>query len=135
MEVKKLKKQNLNKNFMRLVVIAIFVIFLTTSANSTFISNSTIIKDFYTPPFELLGDNYYVWNDDFNNEQKIDITKSWGYVVEGGVAKMKNTYSVWTDPSWEKLKPISVTNSGGALTDFALNFIVEYDSDMQPDLK
>ncbi|NIP31097.1 MAG: DUF2341 domain-containing protein [Candidatus Dadabacteria bacterium] len=128
-----MKKQNLNKDFVRLVVIAIFVIFLTTSANSAFISNTTKIKDFYTPPFELLGDNYYVWKDDFNNEQKIDITKSWGYVVEGGVAKMKNTYSVWTDPSWEKLKPISVTNSGGALTDFALNFIVEYDSDMQPD--
>ena len=128
-----MERKKINKNFIRLVVILIITLFLTTSANSALITKSKIRTNFNTPPVLPLIDNYYTWRDDFNNEQKIDITKSWGYVVEGGVAKMKNTYSIWTDPSWEKLRPLVVTNSGSALTDFALNFIVEYDSDMQSD--
>ena len=128
-----MKKEIMNKNIVKLATIVVMTLFLSTSANSAIVKNTSIDSNFYTPPIEPLGDNYYQWKDDFNNEQKIDISKSWGYVVEDGVAKMKNTYPIWTDPSWEKLKPISIGNSGGTLTDFALNFIVEYDSDMQPD--
>jgi hypothetical protein len=128
-----MKKRKINKNFIRLVAILILTIFLATSANSALVKNNFIFSKLNAPPIEPLRDDYYEWRDDFGNEQKIDITKSWGYVVEGGVAKMKNTYPIWTDPSWEKLRPINVGNSGGTLNNFALNFIVEYDSDMQDD--
>jgi hypothetical protein len=124
-------KNKKNQRVMKLVVISIFITFLTTSVTSAMIKNQTNNRS-SSQDMGSLSAEYYEWRDDFNNEQKIDMTKSWGYIVEGGVAKMKNTYPVWTDPAWKKLVPISVKNSGGALTNYALNFIVEYDSDMQP---
>ncbi|MCK4364937.1 MAG: DUF2341 domain-containing protein [Thermoplasmatales archaeon] len=125
-----MKEKNVNKNITRLVVLSILVIFLTTSANSAFINTSG--DDNSDPPVAPLGQNYYEWKDDFNNEQLIDMTKSWGYVVEGGIAKMKNTYPIWTDPEWEKMMPIQIT-SGSSYTNYALNLIINYDPDMDPD--
>lgn len=123
----------INKNVLRLVVISICIIFLTTTANSAFIKTDPVNEDDYDPPIAPL-DNYYEWNDPFNNEQNIEISQSWGYVVEGGYAKMKNTYSVWTNPNWEKLVPITVTNNAGqTLSDYAINIDVNYDPDMDSD--
>lgn len=123
-------KKNLDKNFTRLVVITILILFLATSANSALIKVNN-----NSPPVVPLGQPYYEWRDDFEDEQKIDLTKSWGYVVDydDGIVLMKNTYEVWDDTDWEKMKPVTVTNSGGALTNIAVNFIVEYDPDMQSD--
>ncbi|MCK4995666.1 MAG: hypothetical protein KAR55_02155, partial [Thermoplasmatales archaeon] len=96
-----MKGKNVNKKITRLVVLSILVIFLTTSANSAFVNNSGDDD----PPVAPLGQNYYEWKDDFNNEQNIDISKSWGYELSGGKAKMKYTCSFWTEPEWEKMMP------------------------------
>ena len=47
---------------------------------------------------------------------------------------MKNTYPIWTDPSWTRMKPIQITNNaGGPITNCVIQINVSYDSDMQPD--
>ena len=126
-----MKERNINKNITRLVIFSILIIFLTSSANSALTQTGSTQE----PVAPLLDpfDDYFEWRDDFNNEQKIDMTKSWGYLVEGGEVEMKNTFNVWTDPAWEKLVPVTVNNNGGSLNDYALNFVVSYDSDMQND--
>ena len=102
-----MKEKNINKNITRLVVLSILVIFLTTSANSAFVN--TIGDD--DPPIAPLNTNYYEWKDDFNNEQNIDISKSWGYVLSGGKAKIKNTCEFWTEEEWLKMMPIKITSN------------------------
>ena len=119
--------------FVRLVALFIMVMFLATSANSATLKNSTIAKDNSPPsqPAAMSFDNYYEWADEFDDQQYIDLSKSWGYEVEGGVAKMMNTYSVWNDPNWQKMRPMTVTNNGGQLDNYALHIVVAYDSEMK----
>ena len=125
-----MKEINVNKKITRLVVLSILVIFLTTSANSAFVNNSGDDD----PPVVPLGQNYYEWKDDFNNEQNIDISKSWGYELSGGKAKMKNTCSFWTEPEWEKMMPVKI-NSGSSYTQYALNLQISWDPDMDQDFE
>ena len=79
------------------------------------------------------------WEDQFNNGSKIDPSPpgagaSDNYVVSNGLVTMVNTYAVWTNPSWTKLKPITVTNSAGhILYNSALYLTVAHVSGMQPD--
>jgi hypothetical protein len=84
----------------------------------------------------LLSTN--IWEDTFNNATKIDPSppgagQSDNYVVSVSQVSMTNTYSVWTNPAWTKMKPITVTNSAGqVLYNYALHFIVIHESGMQP---
>ena len=50
-----MKKKNLNKNFVKLVVISVFIVFLTTSANSALVYNKSAPKDNPDPPVAPLG--------------------------------------------------------------------------------
>ena len=128
-----MKEKKLNKNITRLVIISILIVLLTTSANSTFVSIKKPDDGNSDPPMAPLAD-YYEWIDDFDNEQKIDMTRSWGYVVDGGQAEIKDTFPVWTNTNWNKLVPVTVTNNAGqALVNYAIKFTVNHDSDMQPD--
>ncbi len=126
-----MRKKGYN-NYVKLVVFSVFIIFLATSANSAVINKGSILNE-NTPTIPTMFEDFYEWIDEFDNEQKIDTTKSYGYEVIGGAAKMKNTYSVWDNPDWTRMIVITVTNSGGSLTDYAINFEVIYDSDMQSD--
>ena len=128
-----MKEKNMNKNFVKLVVFSLFITLVTTSATSAMVKVKTIEDNFSPPVAPLSSENYFEWIDEFDNEQLIDITRSWGYEVSGGKAKIKNTYSVWDDPDWTRLKPLTVSNSGSALSNCAVNFEVDYDSDMQSD--
>ncbi len=80
-----------------------------------------------------------VWEDEFNDETKIDPDPpgeglSENYVVENGEVKIINTCSAWTDPAWTRMKPITIINNAGQpLQDYQLFLTVEYDADMQPD--
>ena len=76
-------------------------------------------------------DDYEIWEDLFDNESKIDPSppgagQSDNYVVENGEVKMIDTHSIWTDPAWTKMKPITITNNGST-ADYVINFTVEYD--------
>lgn len=77
-------------------------------------------------------DNYYVWQDDFENAQKIDTSYSSNYVINDGYVEMYGTYPRWTNPSWTRMKEITI-NSNDPVADCVLEFIVEYDSDMKGD--
>jgi hypothetical protein len=83
-------------------------------------------------------DDYEIWEDLFDDASKIDPSppgqgKSENYVVANGEVSMSNTYEIWTDPSWTKLRPITVTNSGGALSNCLLKLEIDKDNDMQSD--
>ena len=82
---------------------------------------------------------YSSWMDFFNDSSKIDpappgsgVTDN--YVIEDGYVKMKNTYAIWTDPSWSRMKPIQLTNNAGTpITNCVIQINISYDSDMQSD--
>ena len=77
-------------------------------------------------------DNYYVWKDDFENAQKIDASYSSDFIINEGYVEMYGTYQRWTDPSWNRMKEITI-NSTDQVVDCVLKFIIEYDSDMRGD--
>jgi hypothetical protein len=87
----------------------------------------------HTPhPTGPLGDNYYTWEDPFSDATKVDPTLSYNYEIANGAATMKNTYALWTDPSWTRMKLITVTATH-PLTDYAVLLTVAADADMRPD--
>ena len=76
----------------------------------------------------------YVWEDTFNDTSKIDANLSYGIVVANGTASMQNTFPVWTNPSFTRMKPITVTNTGNSsFEQYVLNLTITYDPDMQVD--
>lgn len=84
------------------------------------------------PPKGSFDNNYYTWEDPFSDATKVDPTMSYNYEITGGVAIMTNTYPLWTDPAWTRMKPITVTATV-PLTNYAIHLNVTYDSDMRPD--
>lgn len=130
-----MKKNKINKKFGRLVVISLIVILLMMSVAQAVVKTDInnikkIIKQ--VPPSKGLLDNYFTWEDLFNDATKIDPTMSYNYDVVGGFVKMKNTYPLWTDPDWTKMKPITIT-ANQAFSNYAIHLTVNYDSDMQSD--
>ena len=134
-----MKKNKTNKKFGKLVVISLLVVLLMMSATQAMVKFDTkhidnVFKT--TPPLSipLLEDNYFTWEDLFNDATKIDPTMSYNYEVASGSVKMKNTYALWTDPAWIRMKPITIMNNAGELLyNYAIHLVVTYDSDMRPD--
>jgi len=121
------------RKILKLVVITILIILLVPSASSTFLKTipNNVEKD-TSPPMQTLDEPIYTWSDEFNNEQLIESSMSYDYKVEGGNVKMKSTYSIWTDPSWTKMVPISLKNNAGkTLNNYAIHLTVSKDSDMK----
>ncbi len=135
-----MKKNKTNKKFGRLVVILLLVILLTVSAAQAVVKIDVkniqkIIKQI-PPPKAPLDDNYFTWEDLFNDATKIDPTSgmSYNYDVAGGSVKMKETFELWTDPAWTRIKPATITNNAGELLyNYAVHLIINYDADMRPD--
>jgi hypothetical protein len=134
-----MKKNKTNKKFGKLVVISLLVTLLMMSAAQAVVkidmkNIQKVIKTMSSPlkgPFE---DNYFTWEDLFNDATKIDPTMSYNYEVASGSVKMKDTYALWTDPAWIRMKPITITNNAGELLyNYAIHLAVTYDSDMRPD--
>ena len=77
-----------------------------------------------------------VWEDAFDNATKIDPSPPGSgatdnYIVSGGHASMAGTNPAWTDPTFTRMKPITLTNAGTGKTNYVLKITVAYDSDMQ----
>jgi len=132
-------KNKTNKKFGRLVVVSLLVILLTMSAAQAMVkidikNMKKTIKIMPPPPKAPLDDNYFTWEDLFNDATKIDPTggMSYNYDVTGGFVKMKNTYALWTDPAWTRMKPITIT-ANQALSNYAIHLTINYDSDMRSD--
>jgi len=81
------------------------------------------------------GESTFEWKDEFLDTSKIDGALSYNYDIGGGVIQMANTYEAWASyPEWERMKPISVMNTGAdTLFDYVLDITIPYDGDMQID--
>ena len=83
----------------------------------------------------LLSTN--IWEDTFNNETKIDpnppgVGSSDNYVVSSSQVSMANTYAVWTNPAWTKMKTITITNTAGQIfNNNVIYFAIPHVSGMQ----
>ena len=129
-------KKTTDKKIGRLVVVLFLVFCLMVSAAQAFfvpdVSSDTRLKTSHPQP--LLQDNYYTWEDLFTDATMVDPSMSFNYDIAGGVASMKDTYPLWTDPAWARMKQITVTNNAGEmLYDYALHLLLPYDADMRPD--
>jgi hypothetical protein len=86
-------------------------------------------------PLTLKGHgSLLVWQDDFLNASKIDQTYTHNITINTsvGTVSMNNTYPAWIDPSFTRMKPITIFNSGQTtLHDYDVNLTVAYDTDMQ----
>jgi hypothetical protein len=132
-----MKENKINKKFVKLVVILILVLLLTVSGTQASVRvdlNKKNLNYIPNPIIASFDDNYFTWEDLFNDATKIDPTMSYDCEVVGGFVKMINTYPLWTDPEWTRMKPITVTNNAGQpLSNYAVQIEVEYDSDMRTD--
>jgi|GEM_PF-542514 len=123
-----------NKEFVTLVTFSILLLLVTMSAAQAITYKNNLEIFTKTPaPLPLLEDFFFVWEDEFNSYEHIDPDLSYNHVVSGGVAKMAHTYSFWTDPNWDYMKPITINNGGATLSYYAVHVIVEKETEMQND--
>jgi hypothetical protein len=127
------------KKYGRLVVVLFLVICMMFSAAQALLISYDPLdvsgsKTSLLSPLPLLEDNYYTWEDLFNDATKVDPSMSYNYEIVGGSVRMKDTYPLWTDPMWTRLKQITITNNAGeVLYDYALRLLIPYDADMRSD--
>jgi hypothetical protein len=124
----KKKKRNLS------ILIMLMVITATVGQAMASIRNTSSATDLKS--IGLRGGSVEVWQDDFLNENKIDPALSHNIFVNTsvGTVSMENTYPAWTDPSFTRMKPIFLFNSGQeTFYNYDVNLTVLYDADMQSD--
>jgi len=127
-----------NNVFRKSCIIFLILTLLAMSAAQGFVQykNITISENTnpQTPHTQSMDDPFFTWEDLFNTEENIDPYYSYDYELVSGVIQMKNTYSVWTDPSWSRMKPIQLTNTAGQpLANYAVKITLGYESEMQSD--
>ena len=74
------------------------------------------------------GSGQAIWSDVTKyllDDGHVDVTSSPGNVKIEGIP--------WYDANWGKRRPITINNSGGALSNYQIRIIATYDSDMQSD--
>ena len=132
-----MRKNKIRSKSGRLVIVSFIVVLLMFSATQAIVVNETPFdkKTDTTPPTKpLSNENYFTWEDLFNDATRVDPTMSYNYEINSGAAKMTNTYPLWTDPAWTRMKQITITNTAGEiLYNYALHLSVPYDSDMRTD--
>ncbi len=82
------------------------------------------------------GGSIEIWQDDFLNLSRVDFDLSDHIIIDtnAGIVAMDGTYPAWVDPSFPRMKLLTITNNGGeTFTDYDVNITVAYDSDMQND--
>ena len=87
-------------------------------------------------PQNVLAGTPIKWEDDFLDESRIDIEKSYNYTVNktAGIVLMKNTCEAWHDPTWTRMKKIDIINNADiSFQEYVLDIIVSYDEDMKTD--
>lgn len=122
------KKSNI---WLKLVVLTFMTILVFSSLSQGMVKTILSENDDYNPTMQPLNDPIYTWIDDFDNEQLVESSMSYDYQVSSSKAKIKSTYSIWTDSSFICMKPISITNRIGTVKEnYAVKLIVQYDTDM-----
>lgn len=129
-----------NKNrIVKIISLIICILFLVSSVSALQLGRTTSIETMGetrngSPPVQpaSLDDNYFTWEDDFDNAQKIENLYSENYLVNNGHVEMTGTYPQWTDPDWTRLKEITI-DSQVQIDEGILKIIVEYSSGMRSD--
>jgi hypothetical protein len=134
-----MRKIKINKKYGRLVAVLLLTMLLTISAAQAFVTYNGKQGDANPKatsplPQQPLSENYFTWEDLFSDATKVDPTMSYNYEISSGSVKMKDTYSLWTNPSWTRMKQITITNNAGeTLYNYALHLTIPYDTDMRSD--
>ena len=124
-------------NFLKIGSVLLFGLLVTASLTQAVIYTST--SDTKTIMGNLGTLATHSWEDDFMNSSKIDPAppgagQSDNYVVSSGQVSMVNTYAVWTNPAWTKMKPITITSTATqTLYNYVLSFAITHVSGMQTD--
>jgi len=129
------KEKKLNKKWCKLFIIVLTCLLLILPAAQSFISveKENIRKNRHQHSPVLLNEPYITWKDSFDDHEWIEMSMSEDYELVDGYAQIQNTYPSWTDPAWTKMKQITINNLAGTpLSNYAISFIVQYDSDMKP---
>ncbi|RLF40185.1 MAG: hypothetical protein DRN12_05975 [Thermoplasmata archaeon] len=87
-------------------------------------------------PQSVIAGTPIKWEDDFLDESRIDLEKSYNYTVNKttGIALMKNTCRAWHNADWTRMKKIDIINDAGRIfREYILDLTVYYDSDMKTD--
>ena len=126
-------EKNLKNNYLKLIVVTLLIFLATTSASPAII-RTNIVNNYYiknedsVPLLSTLDDPLYEWVDNLNNEQLIESSMSYDYVLSEGKAEIKSTWPIWTDTLWTKMVPITLNNKiGSTLYDHAIYLNVDYD--------
>ena len=97
-----MKKMRKNNKILKLVIILIGIVFIASSASQAMIKTQNIYENL--PPAKTTQEDiYFNWSDEFTSEQWIESTQSWDYLIENSEVTIKDTYEIWTDPSWTKM--------------------------------
>ena len=133
-----MKRNTTNKGFGRLVTVVFCVVLMIISTTQVLVAykgfDETDSEATSSVPSPLLSDTYFIWEDLFGDALKVDPTMSYNYEISGGTAKIKDTFSLWTDPLWTRMKQITITNNAGSiLYNYALHLTIPYDSEMRSD--
>ena len=126
---------DIQKKYLPVTFLITFCLLLASVPASTItLFEQDTIAQKENEPQPLLQQPFFTWQDNFNTEEFIDPNMSNDYELSNGVAQIKNTYTVWTNPSWTRMMPITLTNNQGQpFTDFAVQLTIPYDSDMDTD--
>jgi hypothetical protein len=122
-----------NNKIFKIAVFLTLIFFVASTAAQAIVVNN--IKTENKSETNTAGSTF-TWEDDFLDESRIDITRSYNYILDKtqGIVKMKDTYEAWYNPDWPKMKIIDIYNSGDeTFTDYVLDMNIDYDSDMQDD--
>ncbi len=128
------------KKFQIFVSILIVTFFLFTYTSDSIIkaNDSTYYEATVNKSYFLESGTSFIWEDDFLDESKIDNQISYNYELDKnqGIVYMIDTYEAWYNSDFTRMKIIDVYNSGSqTFTDYVLDMVVNYDSDMQNDFE
>jgi len=117
------------------VLITVLVFLLLTSTAMSMFSNENTQQSLYNHKDQLNvsnDQNYYTWEDEFDNAQKIDESYSEHFIVHDGIVEMYGTYPQWTNADWSRMKEITI-QSAYQMDDCVIKLVIDYDSDMKSD--
>jgi hypothetical protein len=126
------------QTYLRVCAALVFCVLLLASLTQAVVKVSGIdAKTMLDDGGERGTQSTHTWEDPFNNQTKIDTSppgagQSDNYVVSSGQVSMANTYTVWTDPAWTKMKPITITSTASqTLYNYVIYFSIPYTTGMQ----
>ena len=112
-----------NHKFWKIAVAVIVMLFVSSSAAQAIFAITTSnqpVAEFKNSvsvlfnPMATQGGSSLAWEDDFLDESRIDIDKSFNYDADKTLGKvfMKDTYAAWYNSAWKRMKSIDVYNGG-----------------------